>query len=271
MHKTGIYEIRNLVNGKRYVGSAVDFGNRWRQHAQSLQRGDHHSRALQRAWAKYTPGAFQFNRLMVCSKENLIMYEQIYMDALKPEYNCAPRAGSQLGFKMPEEAKAKMSAAAARTRNFTGHTHSQESRDKISASRKGKGGGPMSEERKQKIRAAQKGKVITPEQRAKISATLMGHKQSAEQIEKRMQKLRGRKMPPGFAEATSKRMVGVKLSAEHSTNIGRSKAKLSDAQVREIRLRRAAGESRKSLAEEFMIDAASITNLVARISYAWVA
>jgi hypothetical protein len=129
---------------------------------------------------------------------------------------------------------------------------------------------PCSDEKKAKLSAIHKGRVITPEQRAKISATLMGHKQSPEQIEKRMQKIRGRTMPPGFAEAASKRMLGVKLNAEHCVNIGRSKAKLQDDQVKEIRMRRAAGESRKALAAEFDIDAASITNIVARKSYAWV-
>jgi group I intron endonuclease len=268
--RTGIYEIRNTVNGKKYVGSAVDFGNRWRQHAQSLVRGDHHSIALQRAWVRYGPSAFQFNKLLACSKENLIMYEQICMDALKPEYSVAPRAGSQLGFKMSDEARAKMAEAARRTRNFTGRTHSAESRAKISAAKKGVPSVPCSDEKKAKLSAIHKGRVITEEQRAKISATLMGHKQSPEQIEKRAQKLRGRKMPAGFAEATSARMAGVSLSAEHATNIGRSKAKLTDEQVQEIRSRRAAGESRKSLSEEFRIDPASITNLVARVSYAWV-
>ena len=29
---SGIYQIRNLVNGKRYVGSAVNLRARWRQH-----------------------------------------------------------------------------------------------------------------------------------------------------------------------------------------------------------------------------------------------
>lgn len=166
---TGIYEIRNTINGKRYVGSAVDFGNRWRVHAQSLARGDHHSRALQRAWVRYTPRAFQFNKLLACSKEDLIMYEQICMDALKPEYNCAPKAGSQLGLKMGEEAKAKMADAARRTRNFTGKTHSAESRAKISASRKGKGGGPRTPERLAKIAEAMRAaKSVLNEEKVRL-------------------------------------------------------------------------------------------------------
>lgn len=270
-HTTGIYEIRNLVNGKRYIGSAVNFGNRWRVHAQSLARGDHHSKALQRAWSLYGPGAFHFNKLIACEKENLIMYEQICMDAHKPEYNCAPVAGSQLGYRHSEESRRRMSES--RPKDFSpmaGKKHTETTRAKISAARKGKGGGPRSPERLKKIGDAHRGRSKSAEHRAKISATLMGHKQSPAQIEKRAQKLRGRKMPLGFAEAASERMRGVKLSAKHRSSIGKSIAKLTDDQVREIRARRGAGELRASLAAEFKIDAASITNLMARKSYAWV-
>ena len=269
---TGIYEIRNMVNGKRYVGSAVSFGNRWRVHAQSLARGDHHSRALQRAWARYSPRAFQFNKLLACSKENLIMYEQICIDALKPEYNCAPKAGSQLGYKHSEESRQRMSAS--RPKDFspmTGKTHSAESRAKISASRLGKGGGPMAAERRAKIGAAQKGRVITEEQRAKISATLTGHKQSAEQIEKRVQKMLGRKMPPGFAEAASARMKGMVFVHSHRDAIARSKAKLTDVQVQIVRARLAAGEKQRVIAAEYLVDQSVISEIKTGKSYQWVA
>lgn len=171
---SGIYEIRNLVNGKRYVGSAVSFWNRWRIHAQSLARGDHHSKQLQRSWLKYGPFAFQFNKLLACKKDDLLMYEQICIDHYKPEYNSAPRAGSNLGLRMREESKALLAEAARRTRNFTGKTHSAESRAKISANRKGKGGGPRTPERLAKIGAAHRGKPKSAAQRAKISATLTG-------------------------------------------------------------------------------------------------
>lgn len=175
MHNTGIYEIRNLVNGKRYIGSAVRFCNRWRVHAQSLLRGDHHSIALQRAWNLYGPSAFQFNKLLVCAKPDLIMYEQICMDAYQPEYNIVPKAGSQLGYKHSEETRKRMSASRAKDFSpMTGKKHSDETKAKISTSRKGKGGGPRSEERLAKISAALKGRIITDEQRKKISQTLTG-------------------------------------------------------------------------------------------------
>lgn len=272
MINTGIYEIRNLVNGKRYIGSAVRFCNRWRVHAQSLKRGDHHSVALQRAWNLYGPSAFQFNKLLVCEKKDLILYEQACMDAYSPEYNIVPRAGSQLGYKHSEESRKRMSDS--RDKSFSpmkGKKHTDAARVKISANRKGKSLGPMTAERKAKIAAANKGRVVTPEQRAKISATLMGHKQSADQIEKRVQKLRGRKMPEGFAEAASKRMTGQKLPDSHRLSIAKSKARLTEEQVREIRSNfPTCGMSQKLFAKTYDVDASVISELMARKSYAWV-
>jgi group I intron endonuclease len=270
MHESGIYEIRNLVNGKRYVGSAVRFSNRWRVHAQSLARGDHHSRALQRAWVHYSPAAFQFNKLLICSKENLIMYEQICMDTLKPEYNCAPKAGSQLGFKHHPEARARMSAANNRQGN-PGYVHTPESKAKISAAKKGVPSVPCSDEKKAKLSAIHKGRVITQEQRAKISATLTGHKQSAEQIEKRMQKLRGRKMPEGFAEAASARMLGKKHSAETLQKMARSRSKLTDDQVREVRSRIASGEKQRAIGLAMGVSHSAVADIGSGRRYKWVA
>lgn len=54
MLDTGIYQIRNTANGKRYVGSAVKFAQRWRQHAHLLRKRKHHSRILQNAWKQAT-------------------------------------------------------------------------------------------------------------------------------------------------------------------------------------------------------------------------
>lgn len=272
MHPSGVYEIKNLVNGKRYIGSAVDFGNRFRQHAQSLKRGDHHSIALQRAWVMYGPFAFQFNKLLVCSKENLIMYEQAAMDAMKPEYNCAPRAGSRLGMKASDELRAKLSAS--RPKDFSpmkGKKHTEATKAKISASRKGKGGGPMGEERKKRISEAHKGRVIDAEMRARISATLTGRKQSQETIAKRVEKLKGRKMPDGFAEKTRQRMLGSKRSAESILKSRMAKARLSDNQVREIRLLlKSGGISQRKIAKLYSIDRSAISEIKCGKTYDWV-
>jgi group I intron endonuclease len=122
---TGIYEIVNTVNGKRYVGSAALIKRRWKSHRTTLRGNRHHSAKLQNAWNKYGEAAFVFRVLLVCAPENLLMYEQISFDALKPEYNLAPAAGSCLGVKHREDAKTRTQP------RMKGLTHSDETREKI--------------------------------------------------------------------------------------------------------------------------------------------
>lgn len=173
MHDTGIYCITDVQSGRRYVGSAVHFKRRWRLHVDQLRGGKHHSKFLQRTFNQ-RPHAIRFERLIYCARADLIMYEQRFLDAWKPEFNGAPTAGSMLGFRFTDESRLKMSHAAKRTKNFTGKTHSEESKRKISDSRKGKGGGYRSPERCANISKSLKGRVVTPEMRARISATLTG-------------------------------------------------------------------------------------------------
>lgn len=267
---TGIYQIVNTLNGRTYIGSAVSLKKRWREHVRQLRKGIHHSKFMQRCWAKHGESAFVFEPLLFCDKESLIENEQIAIDQRQPEYNSSPTAGSQLGFRMSDESKAKLAAAARRTKNFSGKQHSEESRKKISESRRGKGLGQMTPERRKKIGQAHKGKVISPEQRAKISATLTGRKQSSETIEKRAAKLRGRKMPEGFAEAQRQRLLGSKWTDEMRKNYGLSRGSLTDIQVREVRDRIARGHRGVDIAKDFDVTAAIIYRIKHGHSYTWV-
>lgn len=108
MAESGIYEIVNLVNGKRYVGSAVNFKRRKIDHWKKLRRGNHHCRHLQFSWNKHGERAFAFQIIEeVCEKGRLIEREQHYIDSLNPEYNTARKAGSCLGIKHRPESIAK--------------------------------------------------------------------------------------------------------------------------------------------------------------------
>ena len=49
---TGIYEIRNIANDKRYIGSAMSFDTRFRAHLNDLRKDKHPNRYLQFAWNK---------------------------------------------------------------------------------------------------------------------------------------------------------------------------------------------------------------------------
>jgi predicted GIY-YIG superfamily endonuclease len=51
LNKTcGIYYIKNIINGKIYIGSSVQIGIRWQQHKAALRENKHHCIYLQHAW-----------------------------------------------------------------------------------------------------------------------------------------------------------------------------------------------------------------------------
>jgi len=154
--KSGIYKIVNNINGKQYVGSAMDLVKRKRAHWNSLRLGYHHNVHLQRAWDKYGEGAFEFRVVGKCPIERLIELEQEVIDHLKPDYNISSIAGSTLGLK----------------REF-----SDEHRRNLSKSNMGK---KPSDEAIKKSREARIGKPLSAAHREKLSKALVGRKHSDE-------------------------------------------------------------------------------------------
>lgn len=107
-HKlSGVYEIRNTLNNKRYIGSSINIYRRWRDHKRMLNLSVHPNKHLQSAWNKYGEKHFVFKILETCEpiKDTILFLEQKYLD-LKPEYNNSPTAGSNLGWKPTEEFRA---------------------------------------------------------------------------------------------------------------------------------------------------------------------
>lgn len=49
---SGVYQIRNVIDNKRYVGSSINLYKRWRTHKWMLRKGIHHSIYLQNTWNK---------------------------------------------------------------------------------------------------------------------------------------------------------------------------------------------------------------------------
>ena len=50
---SGIYKILNKINGKFYIGSAVNFKRRFARHKRLLNINCHPNEYLQNAWNKY--------------------------------------------------------------------------------------------------------------------------------------------------------------------------------------------------------------------------
>lgn len=197
---SGIYKIINLINGKIYVGSAVNFKNRFKLHLTRLKNNKHHSPILQNSWNKHGEVNFNFEIIEECDKLKLIEREQYYIDELKPFYNICKIAGSSLGRVVSDETKEKLRKAS------TGRKHSDETKEKLSNSHKGL---EHSNETKEKLKNIN-----------------LGKKQTKETIEKRVSKNIGRKNSDETKEKMSKAHTGKKMSKEsiektRQANIGR--------------------------------------------------
>lgn len=102
---SGIYIIKNKVNGKFYVGSSCNCEERFSTHKTLLRKGEHHSVVLQRAWNKYGERNFIFKVIEECCVERLLDREQFYIDNFNPHYNSNPFADkppTQCGFNHPK-------------------------------------------------------------------------------------------------------------------------------------------------------------------------
>lgn len=261
--RSGIYEIRNIVNEKRYIGSAVDSRARQSQHFSTLAKGQHCNRKLQAAWNKYGAGAFAFTVILHCAKEHLIRWEQIAIDGhaaavgWKEMYNLAPTAGSQLGYKFTPEAIARMAAR-------PGRQWTAEQRAKVSDALKGRQKSAehlahISRSLKARPKKLKPPKPIKParvpklpkvkpprvkyipsvETRAKISAASKGRECSVETRAKIGAAHRGKVISPEARTKMSVAKKGKTLSAEVRANMSASlrrrgpewRAKLSAARV----------------------------------------
>lgn len=118
----GVYLITNTVTGKVYVGSARRMRARIQRHRSQLIAGSHHSALLQRAWTKYGEAEFSASIIGLCEVGELRAMEQSAIDARGAAdrgrgYNLNPSAAP--GRCMP---------------------HSEETKRRIGAGNKGKGG-----------------------------------------------------------------------------------------------------------------------------------
>lgn len=83
--QSGIYFIKNKINGKIYVGSSVDITKRWIDHKYKLKLGIHINKHLQASWKKHGAHNFLFiveKDLTGQTEEQILAEEQGYIDRL---------------------------------------------------------------------------------------------------------------------------------------------------------------------------------------------
>ena len=128
MLKSGVYAIRNIVNGAIYIGSSVDLHRRELKHLLQIRSGTHANRYLTRAILKYGAENFVFEVIEKCEPSALKEREQFYIEkyqAFGNGYNLLPLAYRNKGYKHTPETLEKISEA------FNGKTFTDEHKQRI--------------------------------------------------------------------------------------------------------------------------------------------
>ncbi|MCK9437465.1 MAG: GIY-YIG nuclease family protein [Synergistaceae bacterium] len=142
--QSGVYAIENKVNGKRYIGSAINIRRRFIEHKSPLRRGIHWNKYLQRAWNMYGEESFDFYPVLFCDKSNLIYFEQRAIDAIdasnpKVGYNLRPKARNNFGMRHSAKSKAKIGDAMRGSKNHNyGKPMPEDTKLKLSKAKIGK-------------------------------------------------------------------------------------------------------------------------------------
>jgi len=171
---TGIYMIKNKINGHCYIGQSVDIHKRWMDHKTPSKRSK--GMVLSRALTKYGCDNFEFIVLEECSEEDINEREMYYIALLKPVYNMNRGGSGNKGHRLSANLKKRLSILSKlQWRQKTdkerraiinnnlkgprkGHPVREETRRKLQQSALRQFANGMSEEHKRKISQALKGK-----------------------------------------------------------------------------------------------------------------
>lgn len=225
----GIYEIKNIINNKTYIGQSLDIKGRWKGHLQDLENNKHHNIHLQQSWNKHGKENFKFNILEEVKEENkLTSREQFWMDtknSLNPKLGYNIREAGIRG-KHSKETRDKISKIVKEKMS------DQTIREKISSALKGKPswskGKKFSKQHIENMRLANIGKKVRFETKEKISKSLKGIKRSEETKLKMSKAKIGNKYTRGINKTEehkrklSESLIGRKFSEEHKKKLSES-------------------------------------------------
>lgn len=216
--KAGIYQIRNLNNGRVYIGSAKEFKSRYKSHIKSLEKGTHHNKHLQSAFNLERTDAFIFEVLEVVEGEqsDRLFVEQKHLDSYNSNWDSCynfkqqAKADSRSCFsKDPEKTREKRSESAKKMwadeeyrknqsdsgkQTTTACWKSEEHRARVTESIKQFWSSEQSSEIKQRASKRMSERVISDETRNKISKSVsLANKILWQDPEYRKKVLEGRK------------------------------------------------------------------------------
>lgn len=248
---SAIYKI--TINNKVYIGSAIDFKSRKRQHLHYLKNNKHQNIHLQRLFNKHDD--FLIEIVEYCEPSLLIQREQYYIDTLSPEINILKIAGSRLGSKHSEEAKRKMKGRKMPNdlkerliKINTGKKHTDEHKSKISKSLK-------KENLKYLISCAMCKKEIETSEKSKKYCS----------IECYLKSLKGKKAWNKGIPCKEETKLKLRLK---TSGVNSPRAKFNNETILDVKEKRQSGVSVIQIAKEYDVDRTTIYSLINGISYA---
>jgi group I intron endonuclease len=139
----GVYQIRNLVNDRVYVGQSIHLSARKSHHFSDLKYNKHGNRHLQNAYNLYGKDNFVFEIVLYCEDFELTRYENAIKHLHENNcYNIRICADSNKGLEVSEETRRKLSQSAHQPKGELspsfGRKHTKEEREAISNAQWGK-------------------------------------------------------------------------------------------------------------------------------------
>jgi group I intron endonuclease len=183
-----IYQIRNTVNNKKYIGETIkDPEKRWKEHIYTIKQGKNCCPMLAKAVNKYGLDKFEFKVLIICFDEDRLHYEKQYIEKLNTivpnGYNVAKGGyggGAFIGKKHSEETKQRLREMnKVRFNNLP-----QEIKQKIYDSARTPEAIEKQREAMKRVYATQNKTIMSEETKQKLSNALKGKKHSEESKKK---------------------------------------------------------------------------------------
>lgn len=91
--RMGVFQIRNVVNGKIYIESSVNLDAIWNRHRTELNFRGHRNATLQKEWTEFGEENYRFEILSEIEpregettdyKKELTLLEKMYIEELQP-------------------------------------------------------------------------------------------------------------------------------------------------------------------------------------------
>jgi len=158
----GVYCL-GFPDGRFYIGSSAKLRTRLVEHTGRLWSGGHRNPKLQRAWNRFK--TVKAMPLLYCRVEDVLFYEQLCMDRMGPHLNLSFLAAA---VNWTQESREKLS------RSRKGFRHTADAKARISATQKGRKGRQQSAEEKEQRNGKMRGVKRRPWTEEEKAAIAMG-------------------------------------------------------------------------------------------------